>query len=310
MTLGWKCSRYNPPIYARKSSKRSSTTLLLYNPCRPRLSYPQSGAVSDTDLIQSHQGLLNQTLKIIPDGHSCGDNLTFEGEAGSDLMRRLIEVLRVERSTKAKGGASAELDVVCESCNTAVVDLGLNIPSVHVANIGKHVLTHLGERAGVDLVLGGNLQANIAAGRAIPSRLRTGLHLSVDLVVVARAEQTQVIRRCDRSSIAARTIPSSQAVLRDRSLAYIITSLSTDQESLVTERHVEGGGGTFEEIGEQSGVDVGLLVEQVDLAAVGGFRGEVVGQHFGFEAFGDVVFEFEFGVEGVGGGPGLSQGEA
>jgi hypothetical protein len=57
-------------------------------------------------------------------------------------------------------------------------------------------------------------------------------------------------------------------------------------------------------------VDVGLLVVQVELATVGLLGWEVVCQDLGFEAFGQVVFEFELGVEAVGCGPCLCQGEA
>ena len=57
-------------------------------------------------------------------------------------------------------------------------------------------------------------------------------------------------------------------------------------------------------------MEVGLLIVEVKLAAVGALRGQVVGEDLGFEAFGQVVFELELGVEAVGGGPCLGQGEA
>lgn len=40
-------------------------------------------------------------------------------------MSGLVQVLSVERCTKTKSSASAELDVVCESGDATVVDLGL-----------------------------------------------------------------------------------------------------------------------------------------------------------------------------------------
>ena len=54
-----------------------------------------------------------------------GGFLTLEGEAGTDLMGSLVEVLGIERSAQAEGDTRAEEDVVSESGNTAVVDLGL-----------------------------------------------------------------------------------------------------------------------------------------------------------------------------------------
>lgn len=67
----------------------------------------------------------------------------------------------------------------------------------------------------------------------------------------------------------------------------------------MTQGHVEGCSGTFEKICEQSGVDIGLLVVQVQLATVGLLGWEVVCQDLGFQTFGQVVFKFELGVEAV-----------
>lgn len=52
-------------------------------------------------------------------------HLTLEGEASTDLVGSLVEVLGVEGSAQAEGDTRAEEDVVSESGNTAVVDLGL-----------------------------------------------------------------------------------------------------------------------------------------------------------------------------------------
>jgi hypothetical protein len=50
-------------------------------------------------------------------------------------------------------------------------------------------------------------------------------------------------------------------------------------------------------------MDVGLLVVEVKLAAVGALRWQVIGLDLSFEAFGQVVFKFELGVKAVRGGP-------
>jgi hypothetical protein len=77
----------------------------------------------------------------------------------------------------------------------------------------------------------------------------------------------------------------------------------------MAQRHVHGGRGALEEVGEQAGVDVGLLVKQVELAAVGALGRQVVGQDLGLEALGQVVLQLELGVEAVGGRPCLGEGE-
>ena len=66
--------------------------------------------------------------------------------------------------------------------------------------------------------------------------------------------------------------------------------------------------GAFEEVDKGANVEVGLLVVEVEFAAVGALRGHVVGEDLGFEAFRKVVFELELGVETIGGCPGLGQG--
>ena len=62
---------------------------------------------------------------------------------------------------------------------------------------------------------------------------------------------------------------------------------------------VEGSSGTLEHIGEEAGVDAGLLVDEVQLATIGLLDGQVVGQDFGFEAFCEVVLKLKLGIKGV-----------
>ena len=53
------------------------------------------------------------------------DNLGFKGEAGTDLVGGLVQVLCVEAGTETESDTSAELDVVGKGSETTVVDLGL-----------------------------------------------------------------------------------------------------------------------------------------------------------------------------------------
>lgn len=52
--------------------------------------------------------------------------LSLKGEAGANLVSSLVEVLGIEGSTKAQGDTRAKENVVGQSGDTAVVDLGLN----------------------------------------------------------------------------------------------------------------------------------------------------------------------------------------
>jgi len=56
--------------------------------------------------------------------------LSLEGEAGADLVSSLVEVLGIEGGTEAEGDTRAEEDVVSQSGNTTVVDLGLNCEKI------------------------------------------------------------------------------------------------------------------------------------------------------------------------------------
>ena len=53
------------------------------------------------------------------------NSLSLKGEAHADLMGGLVKLLGVERATETQGDTGAEEDVVGDSGNTTVVDLGL-----------------------------------------------------------------------------------------------------------------------------------------------------------------------------------------
>ena len=71
----------------------------------------------------------------------------------------------------------------------------------------------------------------------------------------------------------------------------------------MAEGQVNGRDRTLEEVDKGANVDVGLLVVEVEFSGIGALCGQVVGEDFSFEAFGQVVFELELGIEAVGGGP-------
>ncbi len=156
--------------------------------------------------------------------------------------------------------------------------------------------SYLCKRTGIKLVLGGDLQSDVAACSRVPGSLRTSLNLRVDLVIVTGREHAEVVRRSHGRSIATLAVSRSEGVARDGRLANVVSTFCADEETLVAERQVHGRGWALEQVGEQARVDVGLLVEQVHFAAVGALRGEIVGQNLGFEAFGQVVFQLDLEV--------------
>lgn len=128
-------------------------------------------------------------------------------------------------------------------------------------------------------------------------------------MVVAGGEEAQVVASGDGSGVLGNAVADSGGVLGDGSLLDIVATLSTDEEALVAEDSVEVGGGAAQQIKEGTSVQVGLLEEEVELGALGLLGRLVPGEHLSLEALGDVVVQLELGVEGVGGGPRLGEGE-
>ena len=78
----------------------------------------------------------------------------------------------------------------------------------------------------------------------------------------------------------------------------------------MTDGDIESCSRALRQIGEETGIDIRLLIVDIESTTVCLLGWEVIGEEFGLEALGDVVFEFELGVEGVGGCPCLCQSEA
>jgi hypothetical protein len=219
-------------------------------------------------------------------------HLTLEGEASTELVGSLVELLGVERTTQAQGNTLAEEDVVGKSGNTAVVDLGL------------------GERDGVDAVLAGNLKADGVAGLGVPGSLGTSLNLAVNLVVVRSGEDAQVVGGGDGSAVERGAVADGGAVGGDSGLADIVTGAGTGKETLVANNGIDVGDGTLEEVEEGTAVEAGLLEVEVELGALGGGGGEEVEETLKLQALGQGVVDLELGVQSVGGVPSLGQGQA
>jgi hypothetical protein len=118
-------------------------------------------------------------------------------------------------------------------------------------------------------------------------------------VIVACREDSQVISSLDRGGILLQAVPDRSRVLCDSRLLDIVACFGADKETFVSKHGVNVGGGAFEEVEEGAEVEVGLLIVEIQFPAVGLFRWKVIGEDFGFKALGELVFEFDFGVERV-----------
>lgn len=129
-------------------------------------------------------------------------------------------------------------------------------------------------------------------------------------MIVRGREDAQVVGCSDGSSISWLRIASSERISSDSSFANIVATFGSDNESLMANTRVEGSDGSFEQVGKEAGVDIRLLVMEIELSTVGLLGWKVVGEDLGLETLGEVVFELDFGIEGVGRRPCLGQGKA
>ena len=82
-------------------------------------------------------------------------------------------------------------------------------------------------------------------------------------MVVASGEDAQVVGGGDSSGIRWLAVPESESIFCDSGLVDIISTFCANQETFVADSHVEYCGGTLEDIGEETRVDVRLLVVQI-----------------------------------------------
>ena len=100
-------------------------------------------------------------MKLVPIwSNFCQQNAPFNNmRRFTYLVSRLVKLLGIEGSTKAEGDTWAEEDVVGNSSDTTVVDLGLGV--------GDWVKS----------VLGGNLKTDVVTALGVPDSLGTSLDL-------------------------------------------------------------------------------------------------------------------------------------
>ncbi len=83
-----------------------------------------TGNRSSNEELQTYPRALTREPPRVRKGYRVR-RLSLEGEAGANLVGGLVQVLGIERGTEAEGNTRAEQDVVGQSGNTTVVDLGL-----------------------------------------------------------------------------------------------------------------------------------------------------------------------------------------
>lgn len=100
-------------------------------------------------------------------------------------MRSFVEILSVERQPETHSDTRSKFDIIRESSNASVIDLGL-IGELSLAIPRKSGLSgsYLGKGRGVDTIFACHFHANVVATFRVPRCFGARLGLRIDLVVV------------------------------------------------------------------------------------------------------------------------------
>lgn len=173
-----------------------------------------------------------------------------------------------------------------------------------------YTATNLGERDGVEAVLGSDLEADSVSGLGVPGSLGTGLGLAVDLVVVGGSEGAQVVGGSDGGGVAETGVAESGAVAGEGTLLDVKAGRGTSEETLMADNGIDVGNGALEQVEEGAAVEDVLLEVQVELGALGLVARQEAEDTLSLEALGDAVSQLNLGLQGVGSVPGLGDGKA
>lgn len=100
-------------------------------------------------------------------------------------MRSFVEILSVKRQPKTHSDTRSKFDIVRESSNASVIDLGL-IRKLSLAVPSKSGLSgsYLGKGCGVETIFACHFHTNVVTTLRVPRCFGACLGLRIDLVVV------------------------------------------------------------------------------------------------------------------------------
>ena len=131
-------------------------------------------------------------------------------------------------------------------------------------------------------------------------------------MVVARSQDAQVVARSDGAAVQRGGVAKGSSIACDGGLLEVVAGLTTHDETLVGDGDIGGGidvaGGWV--VGEEA-ADVGgaLLEVEGELVRLRAVLGGEGAQELGFETVGEGVLELDLGVDDVGRGEGLGDGD-
>lgn len=196
-----------------------------------------------------------------------------------------------------------------------------------------------------NLRLGTDFEGNAGGGRlGIVDRLGTSLDVPANSVIVASRVSRQVAQSVNGDSVFGSAESKGGRVARDLARGHIVRRLSTNEESITaddgiggegralskrrmpihqpmpradpsrtstpsTRMHHQGTPAHLEQVDDGPAVQAGLLVRGVDERGLAATLRCEAGVQVELEALGDLVIELDGGLQQIGGGPGLGEGE-
>ena len=128
--------------------------------------------------------------------------------------------------------------------------------------------------------------------------------------MITSTKSLEIIMCLHSSRIIDLRIPHGSSIFRDPPIHNIISNIPTHKKPLVSNDSISRKCRSLEQIQESTGMQCRLSIMDTYFGVFGGYTGEEGCSEFEFDALCNLIVEFDFGVEGVEGGPSLSQGDA
>ena len=220
----------------------------------------------------------------------------FEGERRANLVAGLVQLRSIKAHTKSQRGTSIELSAIRKRRNTPIIDLELR------------------KAQRIELILARQLNTTRSCGLHIITDLDARLSCAVDLLVVARGNDAEVLCALHSCDVGGCLIPECEGVFRYSGFLHIVSCLTSDQEAIMSrydiDERVDIAGG-LRIVNESAGVNGRVLEGEGEfLRGARSFAWVPKVLEVELDTRCDDVGEFELGVEEGGGSEDLGDSEA
>lgn len=129
-------------------------------------------------------------------------------------------------------------------------------------------------------------------------------------MMIRRRESLEIVVRLDGSGILRLGISHCSSILGQLPIHDIISNIPPKKESLMSSDSIGGECRSLEQVKESTSMERLLSIMQSDFGVPAGQTREESCPQLEFDTPGNLVVELDFGVEGIGRGPALGQGDS